>query len=198
MARDLYGRLKAYEDIAELCGGFDRLRELAEADKDGRVIILPCKVYETDGVRVYEHTVREVIYETAGGPAFDKNAIGKSIFLTRAEAERALRARRMADEYIRRDAAMKAVASQYGACRSPAQNRMIDEIRNKIRRMPAANVAEVCFPAELHVGDRAWKKAMSILDKKYAEAKKLPFIRDPLAWALYHTWREFDDGKRCD
>ena len=67
-----------------------RLRELAEADKDGRVIILPCKVYETDGVRVYEHTVREVIYETAGGPAFDKNAIGKSIFLTRAEAERAI------------------------------------------------------------------------------------------------------------
>ena len=91
MARDLYGRLKAYEDIAELCGGFDRIRELAEADKDGRVIILPCKVYETDGVRVYEHTVREVIYETAGGPAFDKNAIGKSIFLTRAEAERAIR-----------------------------------------------------------------------------------------------------------
>lgn len=67
-----------------------RLRELAEADKDGRVIILPCKVYETDGVRVYEHTVREVIYETAGGPAFDKNAIGKSIFLTREEAEKAL------------------------------------------------------------------------------------------------------------
>ena len=68
-----------------------RLRELAEADKGGRVIILPCKVYETDGVRVYEHTVREVIYETAGGPAFDKNAIGKSIFLTREEAERASR-----------------------------------------------------------------------------------------------------------
>ena len=87
---DFVDRLAAYEDIAELCGGFDRLREFAEADKDGRVIILPCKVYETDGVRVYEHTVREVIYETAGGPAFDKNAIGKSIFLTRAEAERAI------------------------------------------------------------------------------------------------------------
>lgn len=89
-AMEIYHQLKSYEDIAELCGGFDRLRELAEADKGGRVIILPCKVYETDGVRVYEHTVREVIYETAGGPAFDKNAIGKSIFLTRAEAERAL------------------------------------------------------------------------------------------------------------
>lgn len=112
MARDLYGRLKAYEDTgwtpemlhklgenAGLMWDFaqaaekmtvGRLKELAEADKDGRVIILPCKVYETDGVRVYEHTVREVIYETAGGPAFDKNAIGKNIFLTRAEAERAL------------------------------------------------------------------------------------------------------------
>mgnify|MGYP005882971271 CR=1 FL=1 len=43
MARDLYGRMKAYEDIAELCGGFDRLRELAEADKDGRLVVLPCK-----------------------------------------------------------------------------------------------------------------------------------------------------------
>ena len=67
-----------------------RLVELAEADKDGHIITLPCKVYETDGVRVYEHTVREIIYETAGGPAFDKNAIGKRIFLTRAEAERAM------------------------------------------------------------------------------------------------------------
>lgn len=113
MARDLYGRLKAYEDtgltpeeiikigmeteagcvraIARMYGvDTNRLRELAAADRDGRCIILPCKVYETDGVRVYEHTVREVIYETAGGPDFDKNAIGKSIFLTRAEAERAL------------------------------------------------------------------------------------------------------------
>ena len=113
MVRDLYGRLKAYEDTGiepeavetvklalaakhmvdlETLNNtpISRLVELAEADKDGRVIILPCKVYETDGVRVYEHTVREVIYETAGGPAFDKNAIGKSIFLTRAEAERAI------------------------------------------------------------------------------------------------------------
>ena len=111
--RKVWERLKAYEDTGlepeavetvkiALCAKhmvdletlnntpISRLVEFAEADKDGRVIILPCKVYETDGVRVYEHTVREVIYETAGGPAFDKNAIGKSIFLTRAEAERAI------------------------------------------------------------------------------------------------------------
>lgn len=47
MARDLYGRLKAYEDIAELCGGLDRLREIAEADKEGRVVVLPCKGYSS-------------------------------------------------------------------------------------------------------------------------------------------------------
>lgn len=112
-AMEFYCRLKAYEDTGiepeavetvklalaakhmvdlETLNNtpISRLVELAEADKDGRVVVLPCKVYETDGVRVYEHTVREVIYETAGGPAFDKNAIGKSIFLTRAEAERAI------------------------------------------------------------------------------------------------------------
>ncbi len=66
----------------------------------------------------------------------------------------------MDDEYIRRDAAMKAVASQYGACRSPAQNRMIDEIRNKIRRMPAADVAEVVRCRDCV----AWKRNVGIVD----------------------------------
>jgi hypothetical protein len=97
----------------------------------------------------------------------------------------------MPEEYISREAALTALQD------SDLFNTTERQLR-AIRELPAANVAEVCFPAELHVGDRAWKKAMSILDKKYAEAKKLPFIRDPLAWALYHTWREFDDGKRCD
>lgn len=49
----------------------------------------------------------------------------------------------MADEYIRRDAALRAVTKRYGACRSPAQNRLLDEIRNEIRRAPAADVAPV-------------------------------------------------------
>ena len=87
-------RLAAYEDIAELCGGIDRLRELAEADKAGRLAVLPYEVYETDGVRVYEHAVQGIIYKTAGGPDFDESAIGKSIFLTRAEAERAMEGRK--------------------------------------------------------------------------------------------------------
>ena len=68
----------------------ERAHELHVADKEGRVVVLPRKVYETDGVRVYEHAVRGIIYRTAGGPDFDKSTIGKSIFLTREEAERAL------------------------------------------------------------------------------------------------------------
>ncbi len=46
-------------------------------------------------------------------------------------------------DYIRRDTALRAVTRRYGACRSPAQNRLLDEIRNEIRRAPAADVAEV-------------------------------------------------------
>ncbi len=61
MARDLYGRLKAYEDIAELCGGIDRLRELAEADKDGRCVVLPCKVGDTVWFKTYKNNARDCI-----------------------------------------------------------------------------------------------------------------------------------------
>lgn len=75
----------------------NRLREFAEADKEGRCVVLPCKVYETDGVRVYEHAVRGIIYRTAGGPDFDESAIGKSMFLTSEEAERAMEGRKEAD-----------------------------------------------------------------------------------------------------
>ena len=32
-------RFADYEDIADTVGGFDRLRELAEADKDGRLVV---------------------------------------------------------------------------------------------------------------------------------------------------------------
>lgn len=99
MARDLYGRLKAYEDIAELCGGFDRLRELAEADKDGRVVVLPCKVGDTV-YRVFTVDGREPVIQATQVKTFGQAAdligrIGKlsklvSVFRTREEAERAM------------------------------------------------------------------------------------------------------------
>lgn len=66
------------------------------------VIVPPVKVgdkiYQTDGVRVYENEVceislskRTVIYYTESAVAFDETAIGKSVFLTREEAEQALK-----------------------------------------------------------------------------------------------------------
>jgi hypothetical protein len=61
------------------------------------VIVPPCKVgdtvYQTDGFRVYESTIKKVIYDTEN-VAFDEDAIGKSIFLTKEEAEKALAERR--------------------------------------------------------------------------------------------------------
>lgn len=107
---DFVDRLAAYEDIAELCGGFDRLRELAEADKDGRVLILPCKVGDT----VYFANAKHILEFTVVGYAVDETGIswvysehvdktghtyertfspdriGKTTFLTREEAEKAL------------------------------------------------------------------------------------------------------------
>lgn len=113
-AMEIYHQLKVYEDIAELCGGLDRLREFAEADKDGRVIVLPCKVGNT--VYIIEHIfdidngvcdeicARKVI--GYGGNNLNKlwligsggignisifvSEFGKTVFLTREEAEKAL------------------------------------------------------------------------------------------------------------
>ena len=136
MARDLYGRLKAYEDtgltpeevtamvkdwsdrctIVGECGGIDRLRELAEADKDGRVVVLPCKVGEKLWVIGQDNVPREMELEAPdirtvctdednlcmstcnrkpdGYCAYrlrnDGTSIGKTVFFTREEAEKAL------------------------------------------------------------------------------------------------------------
>lgn len=110
---DFVDRLAAYEDIAELCGGFDRLRELAEADKDGRLVVLPVRpvltqscasmLYIVDDDEIYEDSLYEavvgmsssgrtnVIYTTLSDQMiFGQEAIGKTVFLSREEAEKAL------------------------------------------------------------------------------------------------------------
>ena len=86
-------RLVAIEDILGDEYDLDRLRELAQADREGRCVVLPCKVgdtvYQVDDIRVYALEVRNLIYD-AGILAFDESTIGKTVFLTRAEAEAAL------------------------------------------------------------------------------------------------------------
>ena len=82
-----------------------RLRELAEADKDGRCVVLPCKVGDTvwrivrDGEpHITRDEVRDMYFaddmtpcvELVGGRVTFTEKFGKTVFLSRAEAERAL------------------------------------------------------------------------------------------------------------
>ena len=67
------------------------------------VIVLPCKVgdtiYQTDGVRIYTSTIYEITYTAnkvifvTENVVFDERAINNSIFLTREEAEKAIKER---------------------------------------------------------------------------------------------------------
>ena len=93
-------------------GSLEHLRELAEADKDGRVVVLPCKV----GQRVFAlldankhisacevkqiglgNEIGFVGIETIGARGrkygVSLKGFGKTVFLTREEAEKALEAK---------------------------------------------------------------------------------------------------------
>jgi hypothetical protein len=98
---------KAIAEIKEFNGlPVDRLRELAEADKDGRVVVLPCKL--GDGLwtfcshpveQVYSFTVTDIstlngrtVLNTSRCGVIDARDVGKTVFRTREEAEKALEA----------------------------------------------------------------------------------------------------------
>ena len=109
--KEVWERLKAYEDaglspqacaeareIEETLSGCDysisRMVELMKADKDGRVLILPCKL----GTKVYR--IRYKIADYPDKPDLEiadtwftpeyREDIGKTVFLAREEAEKAL------------------------------------------------------------------------------------------------------------
>lgn len=125
-AMEFYCRLKAYEDTGlepeavetvklalaakhmvdlETLNNtpISRLVELAEADKDGRVVVQPCKVgdilYRVFAGEIFEHRVGSMKYFAIQGrwdietypfcPCVE-SSIGKTIFLTHKEAEKAL------------------------------------------------------------------------------------------------------------
>ena len=81
----------------------ERLRELAAADKEGRVVVLPCKVgdklYRVLAEEIFEHRVGSMKYFAIQGrwdietypfcPCVE-SSIGKTVFLSREEAEKAL------------------------------------------------------------------------------------------------------------
>lgn len=113
---DAEGRYIVMRDAEQ--EGVARLRELAEADKDGRVVVLPCKVGEKLWVIGRDNVPREMALEAPdirtvctdednlcmstcnrkpdGFCAYrlrnDGTSIGKTVFLTSEEAEKALEA----------------------------------------------------------------------------------------------------------
>ena len=130
--RKVWERLKAYEDTGlepEQCENAkviiesafsddtskaERIRELLKADKDGRLVVLPCKMgdrvystlddlgrihvceaeYANISSRLHTNTVALKPLDYKGreyGAAF--GAFGKTVFLTREEAEKALEAK---------------------------------------------------------------------------------------------------------
>lgn len=104
---DAEGRYIVMRDAEQ--EGVARLRELAEADKDGRVVVLPCKVGDTVFARldnkskyVCECKVKQIVVGNIGFVTFapigapereydvSLRGFGKTVFLTREEAEKAL------------------------------------------------------------------------------------------------------------
>ena len=100
---------EAAETLRQLCRGcdLDRLEELAEADKDKRVVVLPCKIgdklYRVFAGEIFEHRVGSMKYFAIQGkwdietypfcPRVE-SSIGKTVFLTREEATEVLEAMR--------------------------------------------------------------------------------------------------------
>ena len=127
-AMDFYWRLKAYEDtglmpdetramqeehfsgleMAKLYSALMELKKYQEADKDGRLVVLPCKVgdvvYGFHGEKTILPMVAKWIETNTDGwciaaqytpmaPKFYRfSDFGKTVFLTREEAEKALEA----------------------------------------------------------------------------------------------------------
>ena len=104
-------KLMRLADLESICS-YTRLRDLAEADKDGRVVVLPFQSGEhvfallDDQKRVRECEVKHAVLDGwrkifyiapvgAPGDAYSApfGAFGKTVFLTREEAEKALEAR---------------------------------------------------------------------------------------------------------
>lgn len=117
------GEYKKFEDeVVASEKTFGRLVELLHADKAGRCVVLPCKVGDTiythDRVLGTDHAVHDEIctrkIKGYGGNAMNKvwliasgnyydfsvfpSEFGKTVFLTREEAERAMEGRKDGDK----------------------------------------------------------------------------------------------------
>ena len=110
----LWGEWNAMMSVLNsIGGGYERLRQLAEADKAGRLVVLPVRPVLTQSIRsmlyiiedgeIVEDSLCEALvgmgsngeintfYTTLSDQiSFEQADIGKTVFLTREEAEKAL------------------------------------------------------------------------------------------------------------
>ena len=101
---DALNRLAAYEDTGLTP---EEVQKIARAKAEGRLVVLPCKAGDTiwkikavfsyfskpmeDRVERIIITNSEILVYCTSGTKFSVNSIGKTVFLTREEAEKALR-----------------------------------------------------------------------------------------------------------
>ena len=105
--KSMYAEWEAMMSVLNGIGGdYARLRELAEADRDGRVVVLPCKVGDVVYGFHREKTILPMVAKwietntdgwciavqyTPMAPRFYRfSDFGKTVFLTREEAKKAL------------------------------------------------------------------------------------------------------------
>ena len=99
-------RLAAIEDILGDEYDLSHLRELAQADREGRCVVLPCKVEDDVYINILGRTLPFTVIsisQMSSTPTFKAqhgirlvyifkaDDVGETVFMTRAEAEAALR-----------------------------------------------------------------------------------------------------------
>lgn len=101
-------RLASIEDILGDEYDLDELREMVQAKRDGRCVVLPCKIDDDVYINLFGRTLDATVIsisELASTPTykamygirlcyiFKADDVGRTVFLTREAAEEALKAR---------------------------------------------------------------------------------------------------------
>lgn len=103
-----FDRLASIEDILGDEYDLDELREMVQAKRDGRCVVLPCKIDDDVYINLFGRTLDATVIsisELASTPTykamygirlcyiFKADDVGRTVFLTREAAEEALKAR---------------------------------------------------------------------------------------------------------
>ena len=104
----IWKRLNQIEDILGDEYDLDELREMVQAKRDGRCVVLPCKIDDDVYINLFGRTLDATVIsisELASTPTykamygirlcyiFKADDVGRTVFLTREAAEEALKAR---------------------------------------------------------------------------------------------------------